>query len=160
MKRAFLNALRRRRALIKQRWRNLLEQTPVRTALGNPELLAYLIDDTLNELLASETYLSEDVSNHEHFAEPAHKPAGNCRCGANPYIGFFLTGEAALVSVIRELLETKELNEHGILTAETEMLFALRVRAHRDVDGFCEICQIGQSNAASPEKTAGASIAL
>ncbi|HEU5080038.1 MAG TPA: hypothetical protein VFT72_12565 [Opitutaceae bacterium] len=142
MKRAFLHALKRRRALITQRWRNLLEQLPTRSALGKPELLAYMIDDTLDELFEPEAYQSEDFQGCIQPATTTHKPPTHCRCGVNPYIAFFLAGEAAIVSVVRELVETRQLSEHGILFAESELLFFLRVLAHRDINGFCEVCRL------------------
>ncbi len=155
MKAAFLRTLNRRRALIKQRWRAVLEHAPTRTPLANPQLLAYLIDDTLDELLPGPTQgAAPPSSRHPDSLVELHDAAkvflSSCRCGLNPYIGFFLAGEAALVSVIREIEPTEQLTEHEILAAETKLLFALRVIGHRDVNAFCEVCRVEHPAAMSP----------
>ncbi len=157
MKRAFLRTLNRRRALIKQRWRAVLEHAPTRTPLANPELLAYMIDDTLDELLSGSLSDSATppVRHHDGGEFDPHDAAkalvlSSCRCGLNPYIGFFLAGESALVSVIREIEPIGQMSEHDILAAETQLLFALRVIGHRDVNSFCEVCRIEHPAAASP----------
>lgn len=141
MKRAFLRALVEQRASIKQRWRAVLQAAPTHTPLANPVLLAYMIDETLEELLWEVMYPKAST----HRSEPALTVAlaRSCSgCGLNPYIGYFLAGEAALVGTIKMMEPTSQLTENDILCAETELLFTFRVMSHREVNAFCEICRI------------------
>lgn len=141
MKRAFLRALLARRAAIKLSWRAALQHAPTHTPLANPDLLAYMIDKTLDELLLTINYplSSTNGSDSTTMSTLTRTPFG---CGLNPYIGYFLAGESALVSVIRTVEPHAHLTENDILGGEIELLFAFRVLSHRDVNAFCEICRI------------------
>lgn len=149
MKQSFLKSVMARRSTIKQRWLGYLRQAPARTPLANPELLAYMMNETLTELFAMKSATSApnleiDRTTTTVLARTA------CRCGLNPYIGYFLAGEAALVSVIREMKPSSCLTENDILRCETELLFSLRVLGHQEVDAFCIICRIEHPSSDSP----------
>ena len=147
MKRAFLRALLARRAAIKQRWRAALQSAPTHTPLANPDLLAYMMDETLDELLV--TVWHPKAVPHCNDANTTCVLAKTCNgCGLNPYIGYFLAGEAALVGAIRSIQPSHDLSENQILNAEIELLFAFRVLSHREVNSFCEICRVEHPSAA------------
>ena len=141
MKNAFLRALRARRSAIKRRWRATLQNAPTRTPLANPDLLAYMMDETLDELFVTAEHPKSSPPNHDHIAVSVLTEVCS-GCGLNPYIGYFLAGEAALVEAIRTIKPTHELTENKILNAEIRLLFAFRVLSHREVNAFCEICRV------------------
>jgi len=141
MKRAFLRVLLGQRASIKQRWRAVLQAAPIHTPLANPDVLAHLIDDTLEELFWGVLYQrAGSVGNEE--GDTKYLVEMGSRCGLNPYVGYFLAGEAALVGEIKTLKPTAQLSENEILLAESELLRAFRMMSHREVNAFCEICRI------------------
>ena len=147
MKRAFLTVLLTKKDFIKQRWRDILEQAPLHSPLGNPDLFAYMMDHTLDDLIRptkGPKYAREDGD--ENVSTMLQKPCKTC--GLNPYIGYFLAGEAALVSAIRTIEPGILLSENDILASEIKLLFAFRLLSHREVNHFCEICWI-QNPAAS-----------
>src|SRR4051794_18022051 len=152
MKRAFLRALLDQRTSIMQRWRATLEQAPLHTPLAKPELLAYLMDQTLDELiLTADDSTSRDLGSGDLVTRMS--PAHCSTCALNPYIGFFLAGESALVSAVRSIEADPTLSENDLLSCETELLFAFRVMSHREVNEFCEICWITHPAASSKERT-------
>lgn len=148
MKRAFLRALVEQRASIKQRWRAVLQAAPTHTPLANPDLLAHMIDETLEELLWEVMYPKAGTNCTDAAITVGLAKRGS-GCGLNPYIGYFLAGESALVGTIRTIAPTSTLLENDILCAETELLFAFRVMSHREVNAFCEICRIERPAARS-----------
>jgi len=141
MKRAFLRAIMTRRAVIKLRWRATLEQAPLYTPLASPALLAYMMDRTLDELILATTY-PKVPENHSSRHDSLITSKSCSTCGLNPYIGYFLAGEDALVSAVRTIEVSPALSENELLGSEIELLFAFRVIAHREVNDFCEICWI------------------
>jgi len=150
MKRAFLRAVMARRAAITLRWRATLEQAPLYTPLATPALLAHMMDRTLDELIL--TIKNPKVSeNHSGRHDPLISSKSCSTCGLNPYIGYFLAGEAALVSAIRSIETSATLSENDLLGSEIELLFAFRVIAHREVNDFCEICWIEHPSASFVE---------
>lgn len=104
------------------------------------------MDETLEELLWSILYPKSTAVRNDHVTTP-ELTITSSSCGLNPYIGYFLAGEAALVGVIKMIEPTPELSENDILCAETELLFAFRGLGHREVNAFCEICQIEKPSA-------------
>jgi hypothetical protein len=141
MKTAFLDELAQRRPEIVRRWRKGLKDTPRFSALGNPDTLRFMIEPVLDKLFSATRGRT-----HPPWS-PQAPPSGRLvdatsRCALNPLIGFYLTGEAALGAVARELRPHAGLSESEILTSENELLVRLRKLGHQEITGFCEICRI------------------
>ena len=87
-----------------------LQNAPSRSPLANPDLLAYLIDETLGDLLASILYPPVDATSTDDVphAELAKVTPG---CGSNPYTGYFLASAAALVATTRPIEPTWRLRK-------------------------------------------------
>ncbi|MGA3008253.1 MAG: hypothetical protein ABSE59_10220 [Opitutaceae bacterium] len=144
MKRAFVDALEIRRSVIKHQWEAALRRVPVPTPLANPDTLIFMMDATLNKLFA----LARSRSIHQWISKHPLTGYGvgrNCRCGLNPFVAYFLAGESALVSISRAIRPHHGLTENDILISEAELLFALRVLGHREINAFCEVCRVAAS---------------
>lgn len=151
MKRAFLTALQASRETIKELWRANLRKVPLHTPLANPDLLAFMMDESLDEVLPSPSRIESSRPQRADWSATSElAKQGQC-CGLNPYIAYFLAGEAALVAVIRGIEPGPRLSENDILTSETELLFSFRVASHREINAFCEICQISSPSAGSTD---------
>jgi hypothetical protein len=141
MKRAFLDALGARRAVIKHLWEAVLRQAPVHTPLGHPDTLIYMMDETLDRLfsLTRSRSTPEWLAEHPLIGPPIGK---SCRCALNPLLTYFFAAESALVATIRLLKPCPEFSEHDILVSESQLLFSLHVLGHQEMNAFCEVCQI------------------
>lgn len=114
---------------------------PPSSALADPELLAPLMVPALARL-KHEAGLSPDV------ARPEVEPV-DCRCGLNPMVAFYLTGECATF----EVLWGRPDGFAQLAPQEREMLSErLRVAWRRVADDeiavFCSFCQHGKPHPA------------
>jgi hypothetical protein len=139
MKTAFLQAMVLRRAEISRRWRVTLKDAPVYTALGNPDTLRFMIEPTLDRLFVA---VREQPSAGWSPESRVRLVEAASRCALNPMITYFLAGEAALVSVVKEIPPCADFSETEILMSEGELLLALREIGREEITGFCEICSI------------------
>ena len=155
MKRAFLDALATQREVILQLWRDTLHQAPVNTALANPDILMFKMDDTLNELFSMGRSRSLPAWLAEH---PPSTPLIDkaCCCGLNPLLAYFLAGESAMTATVRRLKAGPDLSETEILKCLGQLVFALHVLGHREINSFCEICLIESPSTAA--RRAGANV--
>jgi hypothetical protein len=141
MKSAFLQDVMKQRAEIARHWRHVLRETPVHTALANPDTLAFMIEPTLTGLF--QRALQNPGPSWKPQAPPAVKLVDAVsRCALNPMIGYYLAGEAAITRVARRMNPHGDLTESDILAAESELLALLREIGRSEVTSFCEICLI------------------
>ena len=141
MKTAFLHQMTLRRAEISRRWRQTLKDAPVFTALGNPDTLRYMIEPTLDRLFVVARERPAACWSPESSPEVRLVEAAS-RCALNPMIAYFLAGEAAVVSVVKEIPPCAEFSETDLLVSEGQLLLALREIGRSEITGFCEICGI------------------
>ena len=85
------NALDAQRAEIKARWVALLHIEPVNTPLANPDMLVFLIDDTLTAVFNA---LREPPRTRKR-----PKPPG-CACGRNPFMAYYAAGRQSLLEAL------------------------------------------------------------
>jgi len=135
-----LKQLRARRPEIRREWERLLRAVPAPTPLGHPDVLAHLIDRTLNVLFASlgapgsRRRPAPPFSNADIRAE--------CRCGRNPLLAYYLAGERALrewlVAVSADAGDSPpQAREKSLM----EMYLVLHDISRRDVGLFCSLCR-------------------
>ncbi|MDE3084522.1 MAG: hypothetical protein KGJ37_04785 [Verrucomicrobiota bacterium] len=128
--------LRKRRLRLKAEWKRRLREEPATTALANPDILVYLMDETLNQL---ETLLSTRAQAHWVDVHHSHLTQVRtlCSCGLNPLLTYFHTGGAALKAELLESQEMPELSER-----EKEILNqAWYFMAQREVESLCGPCR-------------------
>lgn len=120
--------LENRKTDLKNEWAQRLRVEPVRTPLADPAILGYLMDETIAQLTALLTR-----------RPPRAKREGGgvfedrCRCGLNPLLVYFATGEAALSAI----LETEApLDEPLRMFVSGQW----RVLAQRELDALCGAC--------------------
>lgn len=142
MKAAFLHQLVLRRDETVRRWLHTLKEAPVYSALGNPETLRYMIGPTLDRLfMAVREHVADGWSPEAPPAKVRLMEAAS-RCALNPMIGYYLAGEAALVSVVKEIAPCADFSETDLLVSESQLLTLLREMGRAEITGFCEICRV------------------
>ncbi|HVW22154.1 MAG TPA: cytochrome c [Opitutaceae bacterium] len=140
MQPCILQHLRERRTAIKREWLTLLRAEPVATPLGNPEALAHLIDRTLDEVFAE---LSRARPAREESTASYAVVRGECGCGRNPLLAYFLAGERALLEALIWAQGAHPAAEASARHTEfTELYLVLRRIARREVRLFCSVCQL------------------
>ncbi len=130
-----LRDLRTRSPVIRQRWETLLRVEPINGPLANPDALAHLIPQTLEQvfvLLAKQARAPISV-----MAAKACVP--RCECGHNPYLAYFVAAEQALVEAV-VLLEAELPAKDRRPGEVAEMMLAVRRLARREIDTFCGAC--------------------
>ena len=117
------------------RWREHLRALPPSSALAGPEMLAPLMAPALARVRQEATREDDSTTSPE---------PGACRCGLNPLVAFYVTGECATFDVFWAQPDAlaplaPELRE--------ELCRRLRGAWHRvassEVTLFCSLCQRG-----------------
>lgn len=105
-----MNPKRSRLALIVQErrthWRHEWEQRllaePILTVMAEPAILTHWMDETFAQFLSLlETHPNQRWLN-EHQPSFEHRLRHRCRCGLNPLLAYFATGQESLEIVLRE----------------------------------------------------------
>ncbi len=133
--------LDRHRARVLGRWRERLRALPPSSALAAPELLGPLMAPALARV-------REEAGRGGPAAGEAVGPEP-CRCGLNPLIAFYLTGECATFEVLWARPDALA----PLPGAERETICRVISRAWRRVAAeeialFCGVCQRGAALAA------------
>jgi hypothetical protein len=132
MEETLLSALQQRREDIRMRWDALMRLERADTALANPDTLAFLFDQTLDEVLAKLP--------GKPVAPIRRRPT--CQCGGNPMRVYFPALEQALLeTLILVQTEMPELAPRARIDSVTELCTTLRRIARREIAVFDEICQ-------------------
>lgn len=126
--------LDRHAARILARWRDQLRALPPSSALAAPELLAPLMAPALARVRLESARSDE---RKQSAAEPE-----SCRCGLNPLVAFYLTGECATFDVLwSEPDAFAKLNP----PAREDLCRRLGAAWHRaaapEISLFCSLCQ-------------------
>lgn len=129
-----LRALQERRPQICARWEALLRLEPVHTPLAHPDMLVYLFDLTLDEVLAA-------------LPKPPGRPVRSrpkCESDINPMRAYFPALEQALLeALVLAQWELRVLTTEARVATVTELCTVLRRIARREIAVFDEICRQG-----------------
>lgn len=153
MDKAFLIELRARRPQIRERWEALLRIEKINTPLANPDTLVYLIDWTLDDLLAR---LEGTVPEQEEWRSSLAPSVQSyrCQCGRNPYVAYFKAASQALMETL--VLSQSELPlldpiDRDLTTAELRQV--LDLVAHNEMTAFCALCVHSPKSGSSMRST-------
>lgn len=136
---SFLHALLAQRSSLRQRWEELLRAERVTSPLAHPDSLVYLMDWTLDSLFSE---LKQPQYRRHHDRSWQGNPRQHCVCGLNPLLGYFATGEQAIIEVLFESepsLASLGPTERG--SSLFDLKTALNEVARREIDSFCAVCQ-------------------
>lgn len=122
--------LERLRPAIKREWAALLRNEPTLSPLGRPDTLAYLMDETLNQL-------AKGARTHSLRTWLRRSPAlfaslqRGCRCGLNPLLNYYSTGELALRASL-----------HGRFPPQVceGLLTIFHLKAQQELETLCTVC--------------------
>jgi hypothetical protein len=135
-----IGLLEGQRPLIKQRWEALLRVEPVVSPLSSPDALVYLMDETLDQLVAAMRTRSVKSWLRRHQALVA--PLGEqCVCGLNPLLSYYITGRIALTAV----------TESKLGPAFADVLLFFHSIAQKDLEALCGVC-CNQGSATCPQR--------
>ena len=127
-----------RRLRIRAHWEALLKMERTATPLGRPELLVYLIDETLDEIFRTLRHDRAAPLPLETFAPPDR---ARCECGRNPFLTYFVAGEQAMLEeLIHAQAEAADADRAANVTAAAELSSLVRQLALREVETFCSLC--------------------
>ena len=133
---------------IRARWEALLKIERVATPLGRPELLVYLIDETLDEIFRALRGTGGTSQAREAFVPPER---ARCECGRNPFLAYFVAGEQAVLDeLIHAQSEAADADRAGNITAAAELSALVRQLAQREVETFCSLCTHATASAKLP----------
>lgn len=137
--------LDRHAARILARWREQLRALPPSSALAAPELLAPLMAPAL-------TRVRQETTRVEPATAQAPE-AVNCRCGLNPLVTFYLTGECATFDVLWGQADAIAPLTHTVREDVCRRIRnAWRRVAADEVALFCSVCRRGAALEAEEEK--------
>jgi hypothetical protein len=146
MKQGYLEALDSHRAEIRRKWEILLRAAPATTPLGHPDTLVFLMDDSLQQLFS----LFRSRSTHQWLSRhppAAHRIGTSCHCRLNPFINYFIAGQAALAFVAQTVPRSQHhLDDLDLTGCVDELLLTFRFLAQREIRAFCEVCQYAPMN--------------
>ncbi len=127
MRQRILCILDHRRPHLKQEWERRLRLEPVRSALGEPTVLVYMMDETLRQL--------SGLITRQHAVRKAMSGDFESRCGCrlNPLLAYFSTGEASLLTLLEEA---------GVMDDAVRALVSgwWRLLAQNEIDAVCGLC--------------------
>ena len=140
MRRQFLQTLAELRPMIKTCWEVLLRADPPASPLGNPDTLVFMMDRTLDAFF---TALHSPTPRRWLARHPqlCGSLADTCRCGRNPLLQYFISGEEAIVAIAAKALEevsAEPADEERILS-ETQLTF--HYLAQHELQTFCDLCR-------------------
>jgi hypothetical protein len=138
-----LTALRAHAGQIRERWEALLRIERVNTPLANPDVLIFLIPQTIEQVLKSAAKLSRPPP-----LEVARKiPRPECLCGASPYLSYFTAGEQALVEAL--VLVQSQMADLSTRDSDLAALYwAVRSLAAKEIEAFRGVCALRAGNPA------------
>jgi hypothetical protein len=127
--------LDRHAARVLTRWRERLRALPPSSALAHPDLLGPLMAPALARV-------RQEAVQSANAAEPTTEEPLNCRCGLNPLVAFYLTGECATFDVLwgqADALPHLAPNEREQLCRSLSQ--AWKRVATDEISLFCSLCQ-------------------
>jgi hypothetical protein len=149
MEDSMILALTRRRGEIHRRWDALLHLERAATPLADPDLLARLINWTLDKVFDKLRGLRARRRGKRppNFAELGAR----CHCGQNPFLLYFLAGEQALLEgLVLSQNEDPLLKPAHRDTAVAELYLVINEIAATEIESLCSLCR----NHRGPEKAA------
>jgi hypothetical protein len=141
MRRPFLQTLTGLRPMIKTCWEVLLRAEPPTSALGNPDTLVFMMDQTLNAYF---TALRSPTPRRWLAHHPLLCGTLNetCPCGRNPLLHYFVSGEEAVVAIAAKALgdqsDPPTLKEDRLLS---EVQLTFHYLAQHELQVFCDLCR-------------------
>ncbi len=141
MKRPFLQQFVRLRPIIKACWEVLLRDEPTASALGNPDTLVFMMDQTLDAFFAALHSRTPRRWLARHPLLTGSLPE-TCPCGRNPLVPYYQTGEQAVLAIAAQALDkTANLPAAGQERILEEVQIAFHFLAQHELQVFCDLCR-------------------
>ncbi len=147
MQEGLIHALRFRRAEIQNRWGDLLHVEASRSPLANPDVLASMINWTLDEIFRA--FEVSGVNRRGRRQRSLLLTELDCTCGRNPLLAYFAAGEQALQeALVLSQASVAELDPLERDASLAELNRVLRDTGTREIQAFCAVCQHRQAELA------------
>ena len=143
MDQSVIDKIKLLRPAIKREWGALLRAEPTLSPLGHPDTLAYLMDETINQVVKGvhSQSLKSLVQRSPVLLAPLQR---HCHCGLNPLLNYYATGELALRSAFRPQFDAP--------TCEA-LLTLFHVKAQQEIETICAVCQVHDENHCRTKRT-------
>ena len=105
---------------------------PTLSPLGHPDTLAYLMDETITQVLKGlgGQSLKNWIQRSPVLLAPLQR---HCHCQQNPLLNYYATGELALRAALRKKFDAE------ICEA---LLTVYHVKAQLEIETLCAMCQV------------------
>jgi len=126
-----LSQLRAVRSAIKREWETLLRAEPTLSPLGHPDMLVFLMDETLDQLhdgLQGQP-LKDWLSRSPALVAPLQR---SCLCRINSLLNYYTTGELAVRAATAKVLKPEEVEEAVLI---------FHALAHQEIETLCSVCR-------------------
>ena len=127
--------------MIKTCWEVLLRAEPPASALGNPDILVFMMDRTLDAFFTA-------VLSPTPRRWLAHHPLlcgsldETCPCGRNPLLHYFVSGEQAIVAIAAKALpESPAMPRKAQKQILSEVQLTFHYLAQHELQNFCDLCR-------------------
>lgn len=127
--------------MIKTCWEVLLRAEPPISALGNPDTLVYMMDETLDAFFVA----ARSPTPRRWLASHPLLSGGlveTCPCGHNPFLHYYVSGEQAIVAIADKVLTDilgASRKEAAAILADAQLTF--HYVAQRETQVFCDLCR-------------------
>ena len=125
--------------MIKTCWEVLLRAEPPASALGNPDILVFMMDRTLDAFFTA-------ILSPTPRRWLAHHPLlcgsldETCPCGRNPLLHYFVSGEQAIVAIAaRALPESAAMPPKAQKQILSEVQLTFHYLAQHEIQNFCDL---------------------
>jgi hypothetical protein len=134
------------RPAIKREWGALLRAEPTLSPLGHPDTLAYLMDETIDQVVKTVQHhsLKSWINRSPVLLAPLQR---HCHCGLNPLLNYYATGELALRASFRPQFDAP------ICEA---LLTVFHVKAQQEIETICAVCQVHDEHHCRTKRTTAA----
>lgn len=127
------------RPSIKRDWERRLRTEPPLSPLGHPDVLVFLMDETLEQLRAG--MKDPGLSARSDLGSELAPLSNLCRCSLNPLVRYYVTGEQAIRAAV-----------DSVPAAELELaLHCYRRLARREIRLLCSLCRKCETTEPCPE---------
>ncbi len=119
----------------------MLRTEPTLSPLGNPDTLVYMMDETIDRLLAT-LRQGGPMPDRKSQVTPLQR---RCACGLNPLLNYYATGELAVHAVASPTCGA----------SVDEVVSAFHAIARKEIDTLCSVCCYRHHPAAAKSQLAG-----
>jgi len=127
--------------MIKTCWEVMLRAEPPASALGNPDTLVFMMDQTLDTFFTAMLSSAPRrwLARHPLLCGTLNE---TCPCGRNPLLHYFVSGEEAILAIAAKALPERTAVPPAVqeqILSEVQLTF--HYLAQHELQIFCDLCR-------------------